>query len=517
MGAYVAGIDAGTTGTTVLIADLQGKVIGSSYQEYPCSYPRVGWVEQDMNTIWNAICDASKQAIAKAGVNASQIASVGFSSQRGTFVGIDRNWECIHESIVWSDTRASDEIDWLKQHIDTHEYYNLSGLSMSVNWSYAKFKWLRDHRPDVYEKTWKFVNGQEWFLHKLGAEEEFTDPASITLNGMMDVAKLDWSDRLLKLIGVDREKLMPVKHPMRRVGEVSPDVSQLTGFASGTPMCVGGGDQQCAAVGAGVIKAGMSEITIGTGSVLVAHADQYNPDPDEAILFGGHAVPGKWDMEGVAMSSGNCLRWYRDVVGRSEKRVAAELGLDAYDLIGLEAAQSPPGSKGMLFFPFFSGQSAPYYHDDARGGALGLSNVHGRSETARAIMEGVAFEQKMIVQAMERRQGRPFDSIRLSGGGAKSHIWSQIQADVYGRPVVQLEVPECTTLGAAILGAVGSGVFSTIEEAVNQMVHPKATIEPNDANREMYQDLSSVFRDAFLSLRDADVYTRLRKISTKYW
>ena len=517
MSRYVAGIDAGTTGTTVMIVDLNGHVVANKYQEYSCEYPKVSWVEQDMDGIWKAICNVSNQAISESGVKVEEILSIGFSSQRGTFTSIDKDWNCLHESIVWSDSRAVDEVKWLKEHYDPARYYNISGVSLSVNWSFAKFKWLRDHRPDIYEKVWKFVNGQEWFLHKLGAEDIFTDPASITLNGMMDVAQFDWSDELLKVIQIDREKLPPVKEPMRQVGEITRAAAEATGFAVGTSICVGGGDQQCAAVGAGVIRTGMAEITIGTGSVMVAHADEYNPNPDQAILFGGHAIPHKWDMEGIAMSTGNCLRWWRDVYGQAERTKARELGLDAYDLIGLEASRAPAGCKGYIFFPFFSGLSTPYYCDDACGGAIGTSNVHDRGMMARAIMEGVAYEQRMIVQTMERSIGRPFESIRLSGGGAKSQVWSEIQADVYERPVEQLEVPECTTLGAAILGAVGSGVYGTIEEAVEQMVHSKRTIEPNQDNTEMYTDLFECFRDTFLALRDTGVYEKLRKASTKYW
>ena len=517
MNRYVAGIDAGTTGTTVMIIDLHGRVMGCGYREYSCTYPRAGWVEQDMDAIWKAICEASNQALSDSGVDARQIGSLGFSSQRGTFVAIDEDWNCLHDSIVWSDSRAGEETRWIGEKLGRNGYQELTGLNLSSYWSYAKFKWVRDHRPDLYENAWKFVNGQEWFLHKLGSEELFTDPSSLTNNGMMDISKLDWSRELLELIDFEAGKLPPVKEPMRQVGEISNQAARQTGFAPGMPICVGGGDHQCAAVGAGVIREGISEITIGTGSVMVAHADRLKADPEHAVLFGGHAIPRAWDMEGIALSTGSCLRWWRDVYGRSERAAAKALELDAYELIGLEAARAPVGCKGYIFFPFFAGQSAPYYHDDARGGSIGLSHMHDRGMMARAIMEGVAYELRMIVDAMERVLGRSFDTIRLSGGGAKSPLWCEIQADVYGRPVEQLEVPECTTLGAAILGAVGAGVFGDIGEAVQRMVHPKGMIEPREANSGIYEDLFGCFRDTFVALRDARIYERLREITSKYW
>jgi xylulokinase len=271
--------------------------VGCGYREYSCTYPRAGWVEQDMNAIWEAVCQASNQALRESGVEAKQIGSLGFSSQRGTFVAIDTDWNCLHDSIVWSDSRAGEETRWIGEKLGRNGYQELTGLNLSSYWSYAKFKWVRDHRPDLYEKAWKFVNGQEWFLHKLGSEEIFTDPASITLNGMMDIGKLDWSKELLELIDFEVDKLPPVKEPMRQVGEISNQAAGQTGFAPGMPICVGGGDHQCAAVGAGVIREGISEITIGTGSVMVAHADRLKGDPEHAVLFGGHAIPRAWDME----------------------------------------------------------------------------------------------------------------------------------------------------------------------------------------------------------------------------
>ena len=217
---YVAGIDAGTTGLKTIIFDLQGRAIGKDYEEYPCITPRVGWVEQDVYCLWNALCHTVKGAIANAGVDPKEIGSVGISSQRGTFFAIDENWEPLHNSIVWSDGRAVEEVQWIKENIGVEKYHKISGAPVSGAWSYAKYKWVRDHQPELYEKAWKFVNAQEWLLHKLGSEELFTDPASLALNGMMDVATLDWSKELLDAIDFDIDKLPPVKEPARQVGTV---------------------------------------------------------------------------------------------------------------------------------------------------------------------------------------------------------------------------------------------------------------------------------------------------------
>lgn len=518
MAKYVAGIDAGTTGTKIMIFTLDGTPVSHAYREYPCTYPNVGWVEQDPWLLWTALCEASKEAIKKANIDPKEIGSVAISSQRGTFFAIDRNWNPLADSIVWSDGRALKEIQWIADTIGADKYHDISGAACTALWSYAKFKWVRDNLPELYDKAYLFVNGQEWLLHLLGSEEVFTDPSSLALHGMMDVATLDWSDELLDAIKVSRDKLPPIKPPARQVGVVSKKAAELTGFAEGMPICVGGGDQQCAAVGSGVIKEGLAEINIGTASVMVAAVDKVYDDPKHEVLFSGHANPGRFDMEGIAYASGVSLRWWRDTFGASECAIAAASGKDPYEIIAdMEAANAPPGCKGLMFFPFFAGQVTPYFCETARGGVFGLTYDHSRAYTARAVLEGVAYELRMIIDSMQRVLGRSFDTIRLSGGGSKSPLWRQIQSDIYGCPVEMLKVADCGLVGAAALGAAGAGIYKSLSEAVDNLVHTHGFIEPNMKNHEMYTDCFEIYRDAFLALRDAKVYDRLSGVCNKYW
>ena len=518
MAKYVAGIDAGTTGTKVMIFTLDGKPVSHAYREYPCTYPNVGWVEQDPWLLWKALCEASKEAIAKSGVDPKEIGSVAISSQRGTFFGIDRNWQPLHDSIVWSDGRALNEVGWIADTIGPEKYHSISGAAITSLWAYAKFKWVRDNLPELYEKTYKFVNGQEWLLHQLGSEEMFTDPSSMALHGMMDVSTLDWSDELLKAIDFDREKLPEIKPPARQVGVISKQAAEQTGFAEGMPICVGGGDQQCAAVGAGVIKEGIAEITIGTSSVMVAAVDKVYDDPKHEVLFSGHANPGKFDMEGISYASGATLKWWRDTFGAPEKAVAAAAGIDEYQIIAdMVAANAPAGSKGLLFYPFFAGQVTPYFCEVAKGGYFGLDATHDRSCMARAVLEGVAYEMRMSIESMQRVLGHPFDIIRLSGGGSKSPLWRQIQADIYGCPVEMLTVADCGLVGAACLGATGAGIYGSLSEAVDAMVHTHGIIEPIKENVAVYNDYFEVYRDTFLALRDSKAYDKLNQVRMKHW
>lgn len=514
---YLAGIDAGTTGTTVMIADTTGRVIGSAYREYPCVYPRPGWVEQDMELMWQKICEASQEVIVQTEVDPKTIAGLGFSSQRGSFVCVDAQGKPVHYAIVWNDGRANKQAQEVAARLGEARYRQITGMPISALWSFAKIRWFIEHYPHLWDKTAKIVNGQEFFLQKLGAETFASDPASLTLNGMLDIEKLDWSREICDIIEVPLEKLPSMMTPASQVGTISKQAAAQTGFAEGMPICRGGGDQQCAAIGAGVIREGLAEITIGTAAMMVAHIDSRRADPKGQVYIGGHAIPHKWDMEGGAFASGACLRWWRDVYGQVEQDTARRLGLDAYDLITAQAALAPPGSQGLLFFPFFTGQVTPFYNSNARGGSLGLSLSHNRSTVARAVLEGSAYELRMVVSALEEVLGRPFDTLRLTGGGAKSSLWTQIQADIYGRPVETLQVSECTTLGAALLGGVGIGVFSSIEEAVEAMVHPDRSIEPDQRNQQLYNELYELFVLTYKTLANNSIYEKLVAIQDRFY
>lgn len=513
---YVAGIDSGTTGIKIMLFTLDGTPVGHAYREYTCKYPNAGWVEQDPWEVWNGLCEITKEVFAKTGINPNEVASLAMSTQRGTFFPIDKDWNPIMDGIVWNDARALDEIRWVEETLGRDAYHAITASPITSLWAYSKYKWIIDKKPEIYEKTYKFVTYQEWLLHQLGSEEVFTDPSSLALHGMMDVKTLDWSQKLLDLIGLDRDKLPPIKEPARQVGTVSAKAAQLTGLAKGTPISVGGGDQQCAAVGSGVIKEGIAEITLGTAAVMVAAVDKVYMDEKQQVLFSGHANPGKYDMEGLAYASGSSFKWWRDTFGGPEMAIGKYMDKDPYQLIDMEAAKAPVGCKGYMFMPYLATQVTPYYCDTAKGGSLGLTFAQDRSYHARAVLEGVAYELGIIVQAMERVMGHPFDVIRLGGGGAKSPLWRQIQADVYGRPCEILKVADFGCVGSACLGAAGAGVYKNLQEAVDHLVKPAGMIEPNMANHAIYKDCMEVFDAAFRAWKDAGVYDKQYELCVKH-
>ena len=513
--AVFVGIDAGTTGTTVSIYDESGTDIASGYHEYPCVYPRPGWVEQDLEVVWRGICLASREATSKAALPSDAYKSIGLSSQRGTFGLLDDNKMPLCNSLVWNDARASEYGDRIAAKMPDGAYQRHTGMPLSPQWAAAKVAWCKEKLPEIFEKTRWIANGQEFFLHRLGADDWTTDPASLTLNGMMEIRKLDWSDEVLSLCGIDRHLVPPVGRTATMAGRVSRAASELTGFPVGTPLSRGAGDQQCAAIGAGVIRQGMAEMTVGTSAVMVAHVDSVDRVQGKGLFLGGHGVPGQWDLEGAAFATGACLRWWRDMLGLTELVASQALGMNPYSIMVESALKSPPGANGLVFHPFLAGQVTPYYDSAAKGGFIGLGLHHDRPSLIRALLEGCANEMRAIVDTFQRDMVGGVTELRLTGGGTKSIGFVRIMADIIGQPVSVMKVRECTALGAAILGAMGAGHFANADEAVESMVHIESTVDPNGQLRDLYNEQHSVFIGSYEALAQGSIYRKLQSFNER--
>lgn len=507
--AAFVGIDAGTNGVTVTLFDESGRSLATADEAYPCTHPHPGWAEQDMETVWRAICRACRRVRQACELPDAALRSLGLSSQRGTFVLLDGANEPLGPAVLWNDSRAKEMEPVLAERIGRERFRDITGMTLSAAWAVAKILWLWRERPDLRDKTGRICNGQEYFLWRLGAERFETDPASLTLNGMLDIARLDWSPEVCAAAEIPLELLPPVGRPGAPVGRVSAEAARATGLPAGLPLCRGGGDQQCAAVGAGVIRQGMAEITVGTSAMMVAHLDELDLLRGSAPYIGGHGVAGKWDAEGGAFSIGSCLEWWRRELGHAETSMAGVDIDEGWDRIMALAHDAPAGAKGVIFHPFFAGQVTPYYDASARGAFLGLGLDHTRACLFRSVLEGCAAEIRLMVDAFDRDLEGGIVDLRITGGGTKSRVFTQIQADVIGRTLRVPRDPECSVLGAAILGAVGTGHFASLEEAVASMVRIEREIEPNPAVRGLYDDLYGIFKEAYECAAAGGLHTRL--------
>lgn len=473
MADYVAAIDCGTTGAKAIIFDTSGAGHGTAYKEYPCDFPAPNRVEQDAELLFDACVDVLARAIAESGIDAAAIRALSFSTQRCTVIPIGKDGKPLRAAISWQDNRSDAQCDALRDAIGDESFYKTTGLPIANVWALPSIMWIRDEEPEIYAKTHKFLNPHGFLLKRFGAAEFVEDLSNASLHGLVSVSNADWDEGFIAKSCVDKEKLPNLVTSGTVVGVLAPAIAERTGLSPDTLLVAGGGDQQCAGLGAGVIQPGLGSVTLGTAGVVICSFDTPPFDPNGAIPAEIHAYPGKYICEGLQSTAGAALKWLRNVAQDATQGADVE-----YSLFNEMAAQVAPGSDGLLFLPYLAGAGAPQWNGSATGTFHGLTQGHGLGAMARAVMEGVALQNALILQEFEKT-GRALTEIRLTGGGAKSPLWSQIQADINGRPVKRLKEDEAGLLGAAILAALGAGHFQSIDEGVAQMVNTLETYEPD--------------------------------------
>ncbi|MBS7643485.1 xylulokinase [Candidatus Bathyarchaeota archaeon] len=508
---YVAAIDAGTIGCRTIIFDTEGHEIGRAYDEYLSYYPLPAWVEQNAEDWWITACNTVKRAIATTKVNPEDIVGVSVTNQRETIVPVDIDGKPLRNAIVWQDRRTVPQCEWIKKNVGADVVYQITGLTVDPYFSAPKILWIMENQPEIVKKTFKFLLVHDYIEYKLTGEF-VTDWSNASRTMLFDVEKFEWSEKLSNEMGIPKEKMPTAYASGTKVGEVTKEAAESTGFAEGTPVAAGGGDQQCGAVGVGVVRLGRIKATTGTGTFMLAFLDEPKRDRQKRVLCSCHAVPGKWVMEASMFTTGAVYRWFRDRFGQLEKLTASQLGIDAYELLNDEADAAPVGSGGVLVIPHFIGAGAPHWDPKARGVILGLALGHERKHVIRAIMEGVCFEIRRNIEVM-RELGIKIEEMRITGGATRNPTWNQIQADVYGIPVAKGVVEEATSLGAAILAGVGAGIYRDVADAAEKMVIIGERRMPIAKNHDLYNKLYEVHKAVYQALKQANVYARLAEFT----
>ena len=500
MGKYLAGIDAGTTGARCAIFDVKGNHIASAYREYGAVYPKAGWVEQDSRKIIDVTFETCREAVKSSGIKASEISSIGFSAQRSVTIAVDGKGKVIRPMISWQDARTAAQVEFMKKHISPEEFYENSGVPMGTTWMITKILWMKENEPELFGRTSKFIQHHDLILNAFGASEFYTDISDMAFYGVWDVRKVDWNPKLMKMFGMDPSMFgKPIRSGIK-VAEISESVSEKTGFAVGTPVCSGAGDQNCSVLGMGAIRPRIATVTLGTAGLAILSTDRPLPGFG-GMMITNHIMPGMWEAEGLSNAAACSFRWYRDNFACLEVEAEKNGGANAYEKLAELAATAPAGSRGLLFMPYLATACTPHWNPDARAALIGMSLAHGRPEITRSILEGITFEIRDMLEAWFSK-GLEVDFLRLGGGATKSRLWCQIQADIYGRPVQLLKVGESTALGAAILGGTGAGIFKDIGEGVNNMVHVSCEVEPDMKNNAVYSEMYQAYSATYRSLAE---------------
>jgi sugar (pentulose or hexulose) kinase len=511
MDTYLAGIDIGTSGAKGMVFDIHGTPLAAASREYPCGYPRPGWVEQDADLVVSAVMDAMSQAVRESGAAPARIASLSLSAQRCCGIFMDEHDRLVRPMISWQDSRTAVEVAQIASRIDEAEYYRHTGYPNSTTWLLSKILWVRKNEPEVWKKTRRIVQMHDYFLKALGVEEYFVDWNDAGFFGFFDSGRGAWDQELLDLFDIPQSVLPVPCASGTLVGRISSAASKRIGLAEGTPVSIGAGDQSAGAVGAGIVQAGRVSVSMGTAGAVTAFLDAPFRDPAGKTMVTAHPMKGRWLLEGYQAAAASVYRWYKEQIGGCEQQEAEKKGVDFYTLMNQKIAEVPAGSRGLLVLPYFASAATPRYNPSARGTILGLTFSHDRFALARAFMEGITLDMKDMLNSMVR-SGVAVTEARLLGGPTRSRVWNQIQADVYGVPVTTLKVTDATVLGAAILGGVGAGVFSSIPAGVEAMVRLDERYEPIPGNVEIYAKLYDAYCRAYDGMDKGGVFATLAEM-----
>lgn len=508
MADYLCAFDLGTTGVKAGILTVDGELLGTAYREYNVRYPRPQWVEQSSEEMWRAQCAVSQQVLDQSGVPGDQIAGIGISCQRATFMALDSRLQPLTPFIGWQDRRSIEQCQRMCRLIGEEAYYQIAGLPIEPTAAVSKILWLQENEPEIFQRTRTFAATQTVHLLQLGVEETYCDLPDAAYMGLLDVDALVWSQELLDLLELPADRMPKLVPSGVEVGAVSRSAGEATSLVPGTPIVTAGGDLQVAGLGMGVAEPGVVSVGIGTGGGVLVYLDEPLRHPDVALNCLPHAAEGAWEMEGICLASGAAYRWFRDVVGRVEWEAAQDLNLDPYDVLNLQASKAKPGAKGLIVMPSLMGAGCPNWYPKARGAILGLTAATERKDLVRGMMEGICLEIRWMLEAAERL-GPRIEEVRIWGGAAKSGLWNQIAADVYGVRAARTEVSEAGLVGAAICAGVGVGLFDSAQAGVKRMVRVADHYQPHPALTERYDEMVEIYKDAYHALVDAGIFERI--------
>ncbi|HSL00040.1 MAG TPA: glycerol kinase GlpK [Rubrobacteraceae bacterium] len=458
-GDYVLSIDQGTTGTTVLVFNHDGAIVGRAYSEFTQHYPKPGWVEHDANEIWEVSRRVVGTALGEANVSATQLAAVGITNQRETTVMWDRSTgEPVHHAIVWQDRRTAGYCDELKDRGLEETFRNKTGLVIDAYFSGTKVKWLLDNVEGLRERA---KNGEiafgtidSWLVWKLtGGQTHITDYSNASRTLMYNIYDLEWDEEILEILDVPREVLPEVKPSSFVYGETDPE----SFFQATIPVAGIAGDQQAALFGQAAYEEGLAKNTYGTGSFVLLNTGTEAVPSEEGLLttiaWGIGDEPVEYALEGAIFITGAAVQWLRDGLGIIQDAAETE-----------ELAKSIDSNDGVYFVPALVGLGAPHWDSYARGTIVGITRGTDRAHLARAALESMAYQTRDVVRAMERDSGITLKELRADGGAVANTFLMQFQADILGVPVEVPEITETTALGSAYLAGLATGFWESRDE-----------------------------------------------------
>jgi len=501
---YLLGLDLGISSLKVALFSAEGELVAVESDEYMI-YPEGDRVETDPAVYWEPMAAAIRRLLRRWGGAPELIAAVSVSSHAETVIPMGADSKPSRPALVWMDNRSQPEADELLASIGLQRVLEISGQAdIGPIWPVTKFRWLSKHEPETVRRTAAYLLPEDYILFRLCgrfAGEHTLWSSSLVL----DIRRRELADEMIAFAGISRQQIPPLYPSGTAIGRVSDACAAETGLSTRTAVVTGAIDQVCAAIAAGNVLPGI--VTESTGSVLALVATVQEPifDLETRVPCHIHALPDTYCLLPWNTTGGLALKWFKDRFAEDLIARAQASGEDVYDLLTTAACEVQPGSDGLIMLPHLEGAFYPEYDKQARAVFFGFTLSHTRAHFTRAIMEAVAYMIRRDLEGL-RRLGVEAREIRVLGGGARSRLWSQIKADVCGLPVVMPSHGEAAVLGAAMLAAVGVGLYPDIPSAARLMVRERERVEPDPARRDLYEAAYQLYVDLYEAV--APLYPR---------
>jgi xylulokinase len=480
------GLDVGTGGARAVAVEESGNVVAEASSEYPLMSPRPGWTEQDPQDWW----EGAREALGKVAAEVEdEVVGLGLTGQMHGSVFLDASAQVIRPALLWNDQRTEEQCRKITQAVGRERLLGLAGNPALTGFQAPKILWLKDEEPENYSRVARVLLPKDYIRLRLTGEYA-TDASDAAGTLLLDVRERDWSAEILDALEIPLKWMPTVYEGPESTGGLRKEVAEELGLPAGIPVAAGGGDNAAAAVGVGVVEGGLLSSSVGTSGVLFAASGGFTPDPSGRIHAFCHAVPEAYHLMGVTLSAGGSLRWWRDATDAE------------YDELVERAEGVRSGAEGLLFLPYLSGERTPHLDPQARGAFVGLTTRHGIPHMTRAVMEGVVFSLRDSLEIM-RELEVPLDQVRATGGGARSSLWRQLQADVYGVPIHRTTADEGPAHGAALLAGVAAGVYRDVDEACSTVRLRQEVTEPDPERERIYEEHYEVYRALYPATESA--------------
>lgn len=490
MATFFLGIDVGTSGLKAVLIDTEGQLVGTASERYRLHIPRPLWSEQDPHDWWQACGKAVKAVLERTSTSPGEVGAVGLTGQMHGLVLLDETASVIRPAILWNDQRTADQCAAITELLGAEEVLHRLGNPVLPGFTAPKIIWVRDEEPEAFERATQVLLPKDYVRFRLTGTYA-SDVSDASGTALFNVANRVWDDDTLDELGIPRDWMPDVFESPARCAAVDEEGAAATGLLEGTPVVAGAGDQAAQAVGSGIVDEGSISVTLGTSGVVFAASDEYRVEPEGRLHAFCHAVPGKWHLMGVMLSAAGSFEWFASTFGDPNDP-------DNYANLTKAAENVAAGSDGLIFLPYLSGERTPHADPYARGVFFGLTLAHSKAHLTRSVLEGVSFGLTDSLELM-RNLGIDASDLRVSGGGAQSELWLQILADCFQTPVRAVNPGEGAAYGAALLAAVGSETFGSVEEAGRRVSATGHVFRPGP-DRETYADSYRRFGKLYTAL-----------------